>query len=191
MSAPQRCAWATGGSDRMLEYHDLEWGVPSHRDDHLFEMLTLEGAQAGLSWRTILDKREGYRRAFSGFDIAAVARFDEPTVLRLLDDPAIVRNRLKVASTVTNARAALQTQREFGSLDTYLWSFVAGSPIVHRIRGPRDLQAETEESRAMSSALRRRGFRFVGPTVCYSLMQATGMVNDHETRCFRSEELHG
>ena len=175
----------------MTEYHDIEWGVPSHRDDHLFEMLTLEGAQSGLSWRTILDKREGYRRAFRGFDPAKVARFDEQKMRRLLTDTGIVRNRLKVASTVTNARAVLETQREFGSLDAYLWSFVGGAPIVHRHRVPEDLPAETEESRSMSSGLKRRGFRFVGPTVCYSLMQATGMVNDHETGCFRYRELRG
>ena len=191
MGEARRCTWATGGDDRMTEYHDAEWGVPSHRDDHLFEMLTLEGAQSGLSWRTILDKREGYRRAFAGFDPAKVARFDEPAIRRLLTDTGIVRNRLKVASTVTNARAVLDTQREWGSLDAYLWSFVGGAPIVHRHRVPGDLPSETEESRSMSSGLKRRGFRFVGPTVCYSLMQATGMVNDHETGCFRYRELRG
>jgi len=175
----------------MTDYHDVEWGVPSHRDDHLFEMLTLEGAQSGLSWRTILDKREGYRRAFAGFDPAAVASFDEITIERLLADPAIVRNRLKVASTVSNARAVLDTQVEFGSLDACLWSFVGGAPIVHRHRVPADLPSQTEESRSMSSGLKRRGFRFVGPTVCYSLMQATGMVNDHETGCFRYRQLRG
>ena len=191
MSEARRCTWAAGGDDRMTEYHDAEWGVPSHRDDHLFEMLTLEGAQSGLSWRTILDKREGYRRAFAGFDPAKVARFDEPAIRRLLTDAGIVRNRLKVTSTVTNARAVLETQLEFGSLDAYLWSFVGGAPIVHRHRVPGDLPSETEESRSMSSGLKRRGFRFVGPTVCYSLMQATGMVNDHETGCFRYGELRG
>jgi DNA-3-methyladenine glycosylase I len=191
MGERRRCTWATGGDDLMTEYHDTEWGVPSHRDVHLFEMLTLEGAQSGLSWRTILAKREGYRRAFAGFDPATVAGFDEPTIGRLLTDAGIVRNRLKVASTVTNARAVVDTQREFGSLDAYLWSFVGGAPIVDRHRVPGDLPTETEESRSMSSGLKRRGFRFVGPTVCYSLMQATGMVNDHETGCFRYRHLPG
>jgi DNA-3-methyladenine glycosylase I len=173
----------------MLDYHDTEWGVPLHDDRRLFEMLTLEGAQAGLSWQTILHKREGYRRAFAGFDPAEVARFDEGTIDHLLTDPGIVRNRLKVTSTVDNARAVVVVQREFGSLDSYLWSFVGGAPIVHRYREPADLPAETAESRTMSKDLRRRGFRFVGPTVCYALMQATGMVNDHELGCARYREL--
>jgi DNA-3-methyladenine glycosylase I len=173
----------------MLEYHDLEWGMPAHDDRHLFEMLTLEGAQAGLSWRTILDKRTGYRRAFVGFDPVKVERFDDRRIEGLLADPGIVRNRLKVSSTVDNARAVLAIQREFGSLDAYLWSFVGGATIVHRFRSQRDLPAESNESRAMSRELKRRGFRFVGPTVCYALMQAVGMVNDHETRCTRYREL--
>jgi DNA-3-methyladenine glycosylase I len=173
----------------MLAYHDDEWGVPAHDDRHLFEMLTLEGAQAGLSWKTILDKREGYRRAFAGFDPAKVARFRPVKIDRLLADPGIVRNRLKVESTVANARAVLTVQAELGSLDAYLWSFVDGAPIVYRSRSLGDLPAETDESRAMSKDLKRRGFRFVGPTVCYALMQATGMVNDHETGCFRYEVL--
>ncbi|MDP9328798.1 MAG: DNA-3-methyladenine glycosylase I [Actinomycetota bacterium] len=169
----------------MEAYHDTEWGVPAHQDRHLFEMLTLEGAQAGLSWKTILDKREGYRRAFAGFDPAKVARFDSKKIRRLLADPAIVRNRLKVESTVANAKLVLSVQREHGSLDAYLWSFVGSAPIVHRHRSLTELASETDESRAMSKDLKRRGFRFVGPTVCYALMQATGMVNDHETACFR------
>ena len=189
MAEIRRCAWATGGSPLMLEYHDLEWGVPAHDDRHLFEMLTLEGAQAGLSWRTILDKRAGYRRAFAGFDPGKVARFDGRRIERLLADPGIVRNRLKVTSTVDNARAVLAVQRELGSLDSYLWSFVGHAPIVHRYRSSRDLPAETEESRTMSRSLKARGFRFVGPTVCYALMQAIGMVNDHETGCARHAEL--
>ena len=175
----------------MLAYHDTEWGVPAHRDRHLFEMLTLEGAQAGLSWRTILERREGYRRAFARFDPTEVARFEARKIERLLRDPGIVRNRLKVESTVANAKLVLSVQRELGSLDAYLWSFVGGTPIVHRYRAPADLPSEAEESRAMSKDLKRRGFRFVGPTVCYALMQATGMVNDHETRCFRHPELRG
>jgi DNA-3-methyladenine glycosylase I len=175
----------------MLRYHDVEWGVPAHDDRHLFEMITLEGAQAGLSWRTILDKREGYRRAFAGFDPAKVARFDARSIERLLTDREIVRNRAKVVSTVGNARAVLAVQREQGSLDALLWSFVGGAPIVRRAGRSRAIPAETHESRAMSTELRRRGFRFVGPTVCYSLMQATGMANDHEPGCVLYRELGG
>jgi DNA-3-methyladenine glycosylase I len=173
----------------MTAYHDTEWGAPSHDDRHLFEMLTLEGAQAGLSWATILDKREGYRRAFAGFDPARVAGFGAPRILRLLADPAIVRNRLKIESTVANAKLVLSVQREHGSLDSYLWAFVGGAPIVPRRRAGGAPVSETDESRAMSKDLKRRGFRFVGPTVCYALMQATGMVNDHEVGCFRAAEL--
>ncbi len=188
--ATRRCDWAGGTTDaRMLAYHDEEWGVPSHDDRHLFEMLTLEGAQAGLSWKTILDKRDGYRRAFAGFDVDRVARFDGRKVERLLLDPGIVRNRLKVASTVANARAILDVRAEFGSLDAYLWTFVGGAPIRNRWRSIEELPAETAESRLMSKDLKRRGFRFVGPTVCYAFMQATGMVNDHETRCFRYAQV--
>jgi DNA-3-methyladenine glycosylase I len=173
-----------------LAYHDEEWGVPLHDDERLFEMLTLEGAQAGLSWSTILHKREGYRRAFATFDAAKVARFTPAKVERLLQDPSIVRNRLKVESTVANARATLAIVAEFGSLDTYLWGLVGGAPIVNRWRGG-DIPAETPLSRAMSKDLKRRGFRFVGPTVCYAFMQATGMVNDHVAACFRYAELGG
>jgi DNA-3-methyladenine glycosylase I len=188
----RRCDWAGGTGDaRMLAYHDEEWGVPSHDDRHLFEMLTLEGAQAGLSWQTILNKREGYRRAFAGFDVERVARFDARKVERLLLDPGIVRNRLKVASTVANARAVLQVRAELGSLDAYLWTFVGGAPIRDRWRALGEIPAETAESRAMSRDLKGRGFRFVGPTVCYAFMQATGMVNDHETRCFRYAQVGG
>ena len=175
----------------MLAYHDEEWGVPSHDDVHLFEMLTLEGAQAGLSWQTILRKREGYRRAFAGFVPAKVARFDARKVERLLADPSIVRNRLKIASTVNNAARVLEVQRELNSLAGYLWSFVGGEPIVRRYRSLSQLPSETTESNAMSKDLKRRGFRFVGPTVCYALMQATGMVNDHVASCFRWIELTG
>ena len=156
--------------------------MPVHDDARLFEMLTLEGAQAGLCWSTILHKREGYRRAFAGFDAAKVARFTDAKIERLLQDPAIVRNRLKVASTVANARALLAVRSEFGSLDAYLWGLVGGAPLVNRWRGMGDIPAETPVSRAMSKDLKRRGFRFVGPTVCYAFMQATGMVNDHVTR---------
>ena len=186
-----RCGWARDGDSLYVAYHDEEWGVPVHDDRRLFEMLTLEGAQAGLSWSTILRKREGYRRAFARFDPSKVARFDDPRVEALLTDPSIVRNRLKVTSTVSNARATLEVQRELGSLDAYLWSFVGGAPIVHRWRSLTDIPTETLESRAMSKDLKRRGFRFVGPTVCYAFMQATGMVNGHVADCFRFKELWG
>ncbi len=170
----------------MTAYHDTEWGTPTHDDRHLFEMLTLEGAQSGLSWKTILDRRAGYRRAFAGFDPAVVARFDAARIGRLLLDPSIVRNRLKIESTVANAKLVLEVQRELGSLDAYLWAFVGGAPIVRGRRTVVEPVSETDGSRAMSKDLKRRGFRFVGPTVCYALMQATGMVNDHDPGCFRS-----
>ena len=183
---PTRCDWAASLDDSVyLAYHDEEWGVPSHDEVHLFEMLTLEGAQAGLSWSTILNKREGYRRAFAGFDAAKVARFTPAKIERLLRDPGIVRNRLKVESVVNNAARVLEVREELGSLDAYLWSFVGGAPIVGRFRRLHDLPSETAESKAMSTDLKRRGFRFVGPTVCYAFMQATGMVNDHVVDCFR------
>jgi DNA-3-methyladenine glycosylase I len=169
----------------MTAYHDGEWGMPSRDERHLFELLTLEGAQAGLSWSTILGKREGYRRAFAGFDAAAVARFGRPDVERLLADPGIVRNRLKVESTVANAAALL----ELGGFSAYLWDFVGGEPIVGRWRSAAEVPSETDVSRALSRDLKRRGFRFVGPTVCYSLMQAAGLANDHLVGCFRFAEL--
>jgi DNA-3-methyladenine glycosylase I len=173
----------------MVAYHDQEWGVPSHDERHLFEMLTLEGAQAGLSWSTILRKREGYRRLFRGFDPNVVARFTPRDVERLLQDPAIVRNRLKVESTVANAARVLEVQGEFGSLDVYLWSFVDGEPIVGGWRSLSELPAESEISLALSKDLKRRGFRFVGPTVCYAFMQTVGLMNDHTVDCFRYEVL--
>jgi len=173
----------------MLAYHDEEWGAPSHEDVHLFELLTLEGAQAGLSWSTILRKRDGYRRAFAGFDPEVVARFTPADVERLLQDPGIVRNRLKVESTVSNAACVLEVRDEVGSFDAYLWAFVDGTPIVGRWRALGELPAETEESQALSKDLKRRGFRFVGPTVCYAFMQAVGMVNDHTVGCFRFAEV--
>jgi DNA-3-methyladenine glycosylase I len=169
-----------------LAYHDDEWGVPLHGDRELFELLTLEGAQAGLSWSTILRKRGGYRAAFEGFDPERVARFDARDVERLLADPGIVRNRLKVESTIGNARAVLELE---GGLDDLVWSFVAGSPKVNRWKTLREVPAETAESKAMSKELKRRGFRFVGPTVCYAFMQAAGLVNDHTTDCFRYLEV--
>jgi DNA-3-methyladenine glycosylase I len=187
MSKVTRCEWAAGNDELMRAYHDAEWGVPSHDDHHLFEMLTLEGAQAGLSWSTILRKREGYRRAFAGFDPQVVARFTKEDVERLLDDPGIVRNRLKVESTVNNAARVLEVQAELGSLDAYLWGFVDGAPIVNRWRTLSDLPAETDLSKAISKDLKRRGFRFVGPTAIYAFMQTVGMVDDHTTDCFRTK----
>jgi len=181
----KRCGWVPEGDPAYVAYHDEEWGVPSHDDRHLFEMLTLEGAQAGLSWSTILRKREGYRKAFANFDAKQVARFSQKDVERLLADPGIVRNRLKVESAVNNAQRVLELE----SLDEYLWGFVGGSPIVNRWRILGDIPAETAESRAMSKDLKKRGFRFVGPTVCYAFMQATGLVNDHVVGCYRFAEL--
>jgi DNA-3-methyladenine glycosylase I len=181
----KRCAWVPEADPDYVAYHDDEWGVPSRNEPHLFEMLTLEGAQAGLSWSTILRKREGYRRAFANFDAAKVARFSDTKVERLLADPGIVRNRLKVESTVNNARRVL----ELDSLSDYIWSFVDGEPKVNRFRKLGELPAETAESKAMSKDLKKRGFRFVGPTVCYAFMQACGLVNDHTLDCFRYREL--
>ena len=169
----------------MRAYHDDEWGVPSHDDGHLFEMLTLEGAQAGLSWSTILRKRDGYRRAFAGFDAEAVARLTPSDVERLLADPGIVRNRLKVESTVVNASRVLAVRDELGSFAAYLWQFVDGQPIVGRWKALAELPAETELSRALSKDMKKRGFRFVGPTICYAFMQTVGIVNDHTVDCFR------
>jgi DNA-3-methyladenine glycosylase I len=181
----QRCAWA-GTAEAMVRYHDEEWGTPSRDETHLFELLTLEGAQAGLSWSTILNNRAGYRSAFAEFDAATVARFGAKDVTRLLADPGIVRNRLKVESTVANAQAILALD---GSLSDLLWSFVGGAPVVNRFKTLSELPAETPVSKAMSKELKRRGFRFVGPTVLYSLMQAAGLVNDHTTDCFRHAQL--
>jgi DNA-3-methyladenine glycosylase I len=173
----------------MIEYHDREWGVPLHDDRGLFEFLILEGAQAGLSWETILNKRENYRRAFDRFDPARIARYDKRKVHALLTDSGIVRNRLKIASTITNAQAFLALAKEFGSFDRYLWQFVGGKPKVNRPRGPHDVPARTIESDALSKDLKKRGFRFVGSTICYAFMQAVGMVNDHALDCFRRREI--
>jgi DNA-3-methyladenine glycosylase I len=179
-----RCSWA--GTDPLsVAYHDEEWGVPSHDEAHLYEMLTLEGAQSGLSWMTILRKREGYRRAFADFDANAVAAFDERDVERLMQDASIVRNRLKIESTIANARAILALRDEFRTLDAYVWSFVDGSPVQNSWRELSELPAQTELSKRMSKELAKRGFRFLGPTTVYAFMQATGMVNDHVTSCFR------
>jgi DNA-3-methyladenine glycosylase I len=184
-----RCEWAFGSDEAMLRYHDEEWGVPSHEDRHLFEMLILEGAQAGLSWATILRKRSGYRSAFADFDVATVSRFGADDVERLMADGGIVRNRAKIEAAITNARCAIAVRGEFGTLDSYLWSFVQGSPIQNGRRSLAELPSETDESRAMSRDLKRRGFRFVGPTICYGFMQAVGMVNDHTVDCFRHGEV--
>jgi DNA-3-methyladenine glycosylase I len=175
----------------MRRYHDEEWGVPVHDDQRLFEFLTLEGAQAGLSWSTILRKRENYREAFAGFDPARVARFDARRRASLMKNPGIVRNRLKIESTVSNARAFLNVRTEFGSFDSYLWRFVNGRPIQNRRTGLHQIPARTPESGAISIDLRKRGFRFVGSTIMYAFMQAVGMVNDHEVSCYRRRELAG
>jgi DNA-3-methyladenine glycosylase I len=180
-----RCAWALG-SPLMRAYHDKEWGIPQHDDRVLFEFLILEGAQAGLSWDTILRKREQYRRALNGFDPRRVARYTAADVRRLLRDPGIVRNRAKISSAIANARAFLRIQEEFGSFDRYIWGFVGGTPVLSRPRRLADIPAQTPASVAMSQDLRRRGFRFVGPTICYAFMQAVGLVNDHTVDCFRS-----
>ena len=183
-----RCEWADGSGPEMTAYHDEEWGVPSHDDVHLFELLVLEGAQAGLSWRTILRKRAGYRRAFHDFDAAKIARYDESDLTRLLGDPGIVRNRAKIESTIANARAVLAVQED-GSLSDYLWGFVDGEPVVNSWRTMSDLPSQTPTSKTMSRELKRRGFRFVGPTTCYAFMQAAGLVNDHVVGCFRRREI--
>jgi DNA-3-methyladenine glycosylase I len=184
MTAPKcRCAWAR--EEPNISYHDSEWGVPVHDDRVLFEFLILEGAQAGLNWTTILKKRENYRAAYAGFDVRKIAKFDERKVARLLADPGIVRNRLKVAASIANAQAFLVVQKEFGSFDAYLWQFVGGRPKQNARVSMKEVPARTEESDAMSKDLLRRGFKFVGSTICYAFMQAVGMVNDHTTDCFR------
>ena len=182
-----RCGWAS--DDLSIRYHDEEWGVPVHDDRTLFEFLILEGAQAGLSWSTILNKRENYRKAFDRFDATRDAKYDRRKVQQLLHDPGIVRNKLKVASAVGNAKAFLQVQKEFGSFDRYIWQFVGGKPRVNTIKSMKEIQARTPESDAMSEDLKKRGFKFVGSTICYAFMQAVGMVNDHMVACFRYREL--
>jgi DNA-3-methyladenine glycosylase I len=182
-----RCSWAT--TPQMVAYHDTEWGVPQHDDRVLFEFLILEGAQAGLSWSTILAKRDAYRRAFSNFNPKSIARYDAAKLKQLMANAGIVRNRLKIAAAVQNARAFLAVQKEFGSFDTYIWQFVAGAPIVNALSASSQLQARTEESDKMSRDLLKRGFKFVGPTICYAFMQAVGMVNDHLVGCFRYKEI--
>jgi DNA-3-methyladenine glycosylase I len=188
-SNPRRCPWPATELD--IVYHDTEWGVPVHDDRGLFEMLLLEGAQAGLSWSTILKKRESYRAAFDNFDPERIARYPQRKLDRLLLNPGIVRNRLKVAAAVQNAKASLQVREEFGTFDRYLWQFVEGRPRTNRRRSSKDVPARTVESDAMSADLRRRGFKFVGTTICYAFMQAVGMVNDHLVSCFRHKEIAG
>ncbi len=183
----RRCSWAR--TDLSVAYHDREWGVPLHDDRALFEFLILEGAQAGLSWETILRKRENYRKAMDRFDAEKVARYSAAKIRSLLADPGIVRNRLKIESAVSNARACLAVHEEFGSLDAFLWRFVDHRPRINRFRSPSQVPATSRESDAMSRELRARGFRFVGSTICYAMMQATGMVNDHLVRCFRHREV--
>ena len=182
-----RCAWA--GSDPLYNlYHDKEWGVPVHDDRKLFEMLNLEGAQAGLSWITILRKRENYRKAFDNFDPKKIVKYNTKKILSLMKNEGIVRNRLKIHSVVSNAKAFLEVQKEFGSFDRYIWQFVGGEPIVNKRKSIRDIPPKTIEAEVMSKELKKRGFRFVGPTICYAFMQACGLVNDHEMKCFRYKQ---
>ena len=186
-----RCAWCPPDDPLYIQYHDEEWGVPVHDDRLLFEMLILEGAQAGLSWRTILGRRETYRAAFDDFDAKKIARYDEKKAAALMKDPGIIRNRLKIAATIDNACAFLEVQKEFGTFDQYIWSFVGGKPRHNRRKKGERLPAQTAEAEAMSRDLKKRGFRFVGPTICYAFMQAVGMVNDHAADCFRSKSASG
>jgi DNA-3-methyladenine glycosylase I len=183
----KRCGWAT--SESMIEYHDKEWGVPVHDDRRLFEFLILEGAQAGLSWSTILNKRDNYRKAFDHFDAEKVAEYDARKVKKLLADSGIVRNKLKIAAAIQNAKAFLAVQKEFGNFDAYIWSFVNHKPIRNHFKKTKDVPARTAESDAMSKDLLKRGFKFVGSTICYAFMQAVGVVNDHITDCFRHDQI--
>ena len=184
----KRCAWC--GTDPLyIKYHDEEWGVPAHDDRHLFEMINLEGAQAGLSWITILKKRENYKKLFDNFDAYKISKYSENKIEMLLQNPGIVRNKLKVNSVVTNAKAFLKIQKEFGTFDKYIWQFVGGKPIKNRFKTLSNLPTKTEISDAMSKDLKKRGFKFVGSTICYAFMQATGMVNDHTSECFRFKQV--
>ena len=189
MSNKKRCVW-TGNDPLMVKYHDEEWGRPVHDDKTLFEFLILEGAQAGLNWQTVLNKRENYRKAFSGFDPAKIACYNEKDVAGLLSNPGIIRNRLKIAATIQNAKEFLAIQAEFGSFDAYVWRFVGGRPLDNRVKSMEDIPVTTKESDALSKDLLRRGFKFVGSTICYSFMQAVGMVNDHQIDCFRYNEVN-
>ncbi len=183
-----RCVWA-GSDDLYLAYHDKEWGIPEFDDQKLFEMLTLEGAQAGLSWITVLKKRENYRNLFDGFDVQKIIAYDESKVQELLKNKGIIRNRLKIASVISNARAFIEIQSEFGSFNKYIWSFVGGKPIINEWNSLGDIPASTPVSDAMGKDLKKRGFKFIGTTICYAFMQAVGMVNDHTTDCFRYREI--
>ncbi len=187
MREKQRCTWPT--DELYIHYHDTEWGVPLHDDQKLFEFIILEGAQAGLSWYTILKKRENYRKAFDQFDAEKIARYNDKKVQQLLNNEGIVRNRLKIAAAIANAKAFLKTKEEFGSFDAYIWRFVDGKPKINHPKSNKDIPAKTKESDAMSKDLIQRGFKFVGSTICYAHMQATGMVNDHLVTCFRHKEL--
>lgn len=187
----RRCAWASVGGPLDRKYHDREWGVPVHNDRKLFEFLILEGAQAGLSWSTILNKRQYYRKAYDNFDAHKIARYSSTKVRRLLKNPGIVRNRLKIRASIINARAFLQIQKEFVRFDRYIWQFTGGKPIQNRRRNMKQVPARTRESDAMSRDLKRRGFKFVGSTICYAFMQAVGMVNDHTLNCYRHRQLAG
>ena len=184
----KRCTW-TNDNPLMIEYHDTEWGVPVHDDKKLFEFLVLEGAQAGLSWQTVLNKRENYRKALHGFDPAKIARYGNKDTKRLLGNAGIIRNRLKVATTIQNAQKFLEIQKEFGSFNEYIWQFVNGKPIKNKFKSLREIPPTTKESDAMSKDLKKRGFKFVGSTICYAFMQAVGMTNDHTTDCFRYKDL--
>jgi DNA-3-methyladenine glycosylase I len=184
----RRCEWGTV-SQLYIDYHDNEWGVPIHDDRTLFEFIILEGAQAGLSWETVLKKRENYRKAFSNFDPVKVSRYGDKKIESLMGNKGIIRNRLKITSAINNAKRFLEVQKEFGSFDTYIWQFVDGKPINNRFKSMQEIPATTEVSNAMSKDLKKRGFNFVGPTICYALMQATGMVNDHIVGCFRYKEI--
>lgn len=185
----QRCWWSDGTDTLMAEYHDKEWGVPVHDDRHLFEVLILDGAQAGLSWRTILNKRENYRKAFDNFEVKKVAKYGTKKIRELLRNEGIVRNRLKIASAVRNAKVFIGIQEEFGSFDTYIWGFVSGKPIKNKWKRMSDLPAHTELSDTISKDLKRRGMNFVGSTIIYAILQTIGMVNDHEVKCFRYDKL--
>ena len=182
-----RCSW-TGENALMIEYHDKEWGVPVHDDCTLFEFLILEGVQAGLTWQTVLNKRENYRKAFEGFQADKIVRYGTKDIMRLLADSGIIRNRMKIEATIGNAKAFLEIQKEFGSFDSYIWQFVDGKPISHKIKTIKEVPTRTKESDSMSKDLLKRGFKFVGPTICYAFMQAVGMINDHEIKCFRYKE---
>ena len=188
MAQKHRCHWATG-NDLLIDYHDKEWGVPVHNDTRLFEFLILEGAQAGLSWTTILNKRNGYRLAYRGFNAEVVANYDKKNIEKLLFNPNIVRNRLKITASINNAKAFLRIRDEFGAFDTYIWEFVSQRPKINSWRQESEIPAYTPESEAMSRDLKKRGFSFVGPTICYAFMQAVGMVNDHIVNCFRYQEI--